>query len=157
MFSNSSKSAVRMSPFSKFSPRSMHTEGIFQVKLSCQIGELLIDLVLVSDDIQPIAPKGIIGPLNGSPHRLSQGVFPSSQEVLDAFHGISPPFVHPILTVAVRLKFFPSLYITLGLCDGSRNFLKLFSVSCEVCFARVRLNPLIGKILYHDSVPMIVP
>ena len=36
--------------------------------------------------------------LNGSPHRLSQGVFPFCQEVLDisqiaiAFHRISPPF-----------------------------------------------------------------
>ena len=44
-----------------------------------------------------IAPKGVIGPLIGSPNRLFR-CFPTCQEVLNfsqiaiAFHGISPPF-----------------------------------------------------------------
>ena len=44
-----------------------------------------------------IAPKGIIGPVNGSPTRLSQGVVPSARRSWTyrrtriAFHGISPP------------------------------------------------------------------
>ena len=47
--------------------------------------------------------------------------------------------------------------MTFGLCHGSKNFDKLLSVSYEVCvFAQKRLNPLSGKILYHDSVPVIV-
>ena len=50
-----------------------------------------------------------------------------------------------------------SVYMTFGFSDGSRNFLKLFSVSWEViCFAQIRLSPFSGKILYHDCVSMIV-
>ena len=42
--------------------------------------------------------------------------------------------------------------------DASRNFRKLFSVSWDAfCFTRLRLNPLSGKILHHDSVPLILP
>ena len=43
-----------------------------------------------------------------------------------------------------------------GFCDGSRNFGKLLSVSCEDCFAWIGLNPLSGKILNNDSVPCVV-
>ena len=39
-----------------------------------------------------------------------------------------------------------SVYITPGFCDGSRNFIELFPVSCEVfVFTRIQLNPLGGK------------
>ena len=37
------------------------------------------------------------------------------------------------------------VFSTFGLCDGSKNFNKRFSVSCEG-----------GKMLYHDSAPLIV-
>ena len=40
-------------------------------------------------------PNGIIGPLNGSPKRLSKGVFPSdkiSSQINLTFHRICPPF-----------------------------------------------------------------
>ena len=50
-----------------------------------------------------------------------------------------------------------SVFSTFGACDDSKNFNNLFSDSCEVfVFARIWLNPLSGKILYHDSVPVIV-
>ena len=50
-----------------------------------------------------------------------------------------------------------SVYTTFGLCDGSKNFDYLFSVSCEdFVLTRIRLNPLSSKILYHDSGPVIV-
>ena len=43
-------------------------------------------------------------------------------------------------------------------CGGSNNFYKLFfRLMRRFCFARIRFNPLSGKILYHDSVPVIVP
>ena len=61
--------------------------------------------------------------------------------------------------------------MTFGFSDGSRNFLKLFSVSWRLqafwhtflhlvwrfCFlTRIRLNPLSSEILYHDCVPVIL-
>ena len=47
-----------------------------------------------------------------------------------------------------------SVLITFGFCDGSRNFRRLFSVSYEFfVFARIWLY---GKILYHESVSVIV-
>ena len=47
--------------------------------------------------------------------------------------------------------------MTCGLSVGLRNLRKLDSVSWEVfCFAGIRLNPLSGKILYHDCVSVIV-
>ena len=49
------------------------------------------------------------------------------------------------------------LFSTFGLCDGSKNFKKLFfRLMWRLCFARMRLSPLGGKILCHDSVPVIV-
>ena len=50
-----------------------------------------------------------------------------------------------------------SVSITLDFWDGSGNFRRLFSVSCEFCFYTDKIDPLSGEILYHDSVPMIVP
>ena len=64
---------------SKLSPRSAHSPEWFLVILSCQIDEFSPDLSVKTDDLQTIAPKGIIGPLNGSSNRLSQGVFPSAR------------------------------------------------------------------------------
>ena len=50
-----------------------------------------------------------------------------------------------------------SVKTTFGPCDGSNNLNKLLSVSCEsLHFTLIRLDPLSGKILYHDSVPVIV-
>ena len=48
-------------------------------------------------DDTSIDPKGIIGPLNGSPTRLSKGVFPSDDasnvtEITPTFHGFRLPF-----------------------------------------------------------------
>ena len=51
----------------------------FQIFSAIRIDELLIGLVEKSDDIQPLLQKGIIGPLNDSPKRLSYGVFPSAR------------------------------------------------------------------------------
>ena len=43
------------------------------------------------------------------------------------------------------------------LATAPRILISFFSISCAwFCFARIRLNPLSGKILYHDSVPVIV-
>ena len=65
---------------SKFSTRSIHTQRRYQVILSCQIDEVLTNLALKSDDIQPFVEKElIIRPLNGSPNRLSYGVFTSAR------------------------------------------------------------------------------
>ena len=48
-----------------------------------------------------------------------------------------------------------SVCTTAGFCDGSRNFFELVSVSYDVfVLSRIRLNPLSGRILYHDSVSM---
>ena len=50
------------------------------VRLSCRTDEVLIDLVLKANDIQPLLHKGIFGPFSGSPNRLSYGVFPSDKK-----------------------------------------------------------------------------
>ena len=42
-----------------------------------QIDEVLIDLALKSDDIQPLLQKELLALWNGSPNRLPYGVFPS--------------------------------------------------------------------------------
>ena len=50
-----------------------------------------------------------------------------------------------------------SVCLTLGFSDGSRNFLKLFSVSWELIVSHgYDLYPLSCKILYHDSVWVMV-
>ena len=99
--SNSSLSATIMSPF-QIPLRSTHFRRIIQVKRSCQIGEALTGLVKKSDDIQPWHPKGITGPLNGSPHRIAyRGEFsclPGSLEHFADVHSIpqnQPTISHP--------------------------------------------------------------
>ena len=49
-----SRYPLTLCPLSKFPTRSMYTQERFLVKLSCQIDEVLIDLVLKSGDIQPL-------------------------------------------------------------------------------------------------------
>ena len=120
------------------------------------------------------APKGINGPLNRSPKRLSYGVFPSAKKVLEHFadsHSIPfksrpPPYIQSWLQQYCWSTFFYSsngsfsnavclgsmrcwrvrwfhdksshavpnsiglsVNTTFGLCDGSKNFDKLLSVS----------------------------
>ena len=62
---------------SKSPRRSIHTQGSHQVVLPCQIDEVLIDLALKSDDFRQLLQEEL--PLNGSPNRLSYGVFPSGR------------------------------------------------------------------------------
>ena len=45
---------------STFSPRSMHTQGKYLVRLSSQLAEVLIDLSLKSGDIRPLLQKEIL-------------------------------------------------------------------------------------------------
>ena len=56
---------------SRFTSRTMHVRGIFQVKLSCQTGGVLTGLRQKYDDD--------ILSLHGSPNRVSWGVFPSDK------------------------------------------------------------------------------
>ena len=61
--------------------------------------------------------------------------------------------LHMLSQIPIEL----SVYTTFGTCDGPTNFNKLFfRLVGRFCFARIRLTPMSGKILYHDSVPMIV-
>ena len=76
-FPSSSVSATKMSPF-QIPPRSRHIGRTFLIKLSHQIGGAMTGLVQKSNDVQPLHPNGMTGPLNGSPNRLSQCVFPSA-------------------------------------------------------------------------------
>ena len=46
--------------------------------------------------------------------------------------------------------------MTFGFLVGSKNFCKLFCVLRSFCFARIRLDPLGGKVLYNCSVAMIM-
>ena len=62
---------------SKFPPRSAHGPGRFLVILSCQIDEFSPDLLVKSDDIQPLLQKVFLA-FEWSPNGLSYGVFPSS-------------------------------------------------------------------------------
>ena len=131
-----------------------------------------------------IAPKWIIGPLHGSPNRLSHGVFPYARSTI----------FHPGLTVAMLLTYLPSLvgrlfrrchlsridevlkcgdsmikshmlskfhrvvrtYKLSVLATVARILISFFPSYVKICFARIRLNSLSGKILYRDSVPVIV-
>ena len=82
---------------SKFPTRSAHSQERFLVIPSCHIDDLLFQFFTEIRWYSTNAPKSIIGPLNGSPNRLSFGVFSISQQVLDvsqtaiAFHGVWPP------------------------------------------------------------------
>ena len=64
---------------SKFSPRTERIRGTIQVKLSFQIDGFGTDLSQLLCDTQPMNQNEIIGPLNGCPKRLSQGVLPIRQ------------------------------------------------------------------------------
>ena len=55
----------------------------------------------------------------------------------------------------MTLNFTPER-ITPGFCDGSRNFSNFFRLLRSFCFYTDKTDPLSGKILYHDSVSMIV-
>ena len=56
---------------SKFPPRKERIRGTIQVKLSFQIDGFGTDLSQLQGDTQQGEPKGIIGPSNGFPKRLS--------------------------------------------------------------------------------------
>ena len=177
-----------------------HTQERFLAKLSCQIGEVLIDLALEWGGVQPWPRKGIIGPLNGSPKpcqtefsRLPGGLghFADSNSIPQN----QPTIFHSILIVTVLLKLLLLLFVPrfqqyhlsrideVSRFDVSTIFLhRIFQIpfNCQVkkkkllastvrdifvnsfpspeffCFARKSLDPLSGKILYHDSVPVIV-
>ena len=45
---------------SKSPSRQIHSQERFQVTLSCHVDEVLIDLVLRSDDIQPLLQKVLL-------------------------------------------------------------------------------------------------
>ena len=50
-----------------------------------------------------------------------------------------------------------SVYTTFGLCDGLQEFWQtVLRLMWRFCFTRIRLSPLSSKILYHDSVSVIV-
>ena len=70
-FPSSSMSATKISHFQILTATNAHPKNI--------PGKTFLptwsNLLQISDDIQP--PNGITRPLNGSPNRLSQGVFPS--------------------------------------------------------------------------------
>ena len=65
---------------SKFLPHTIHIQGIVRVKLSYQIGGVLTRSLAEKGWYSTMEPNGIIGPSNGSPNRLSKGVFQSDKE-----------------------------------------------------------------------------
>ena len=107
-------------------PRSMHIQEIFQVKLSYRIDDACFDLLSKSDDIRPLLQME--WPVLWMALRIVfHREFPVRQEV----HGRSadsnsipwnePTTCHPILTVAVQLRFLLSLFVLLfQQCHSSR-------------------------------------
>ena len=103
---------------SKFTSRSIQTLQIFLVKLSCHIGDVLIDLALKSDDIQPLHQKE---PL--ALRRVFQSVFhtefsrlPGGLRHFADSNSIplnQPTICHPILILATLLKYLLSLVVRL--------------------------------------------
>ena len=99
LISSQGKYSMQLSEYllSKFTPQSARILDRFQVVLSCQIDKFSSDLSVKTDDIQPLLQKRIIGPMNGSPNRLSYGVFPSAKrswttsQIAIAFQGVRPP------------------------------------------------------------------
>ena len=77
---------------SNFTPRTMRIRGTIQVRLFFQIDGFLTDPSQLIGWYSTNEPKVIIGPLNGCPKRLSYGVFPIRQKILNvsqiatAFH-----------------------------------------------------------------------
>ena len=69
---------------SRFHPRWMHTQGKCLVRLACQIDEVLIDLVLISDGIRPLLQTELL-----VLRMILRIAF--HREFSVAFHGISPP------------------------------------------------------------------
>ena len=184
---------------SKLSPRSMHTQERLRVKLFCQTGRALTGPSQKSGDIQWLLQNELLvhwmvlqivfqKEISHQPGGL--GHFADSNSI-----PWNPPTIfHPILTVAILLKFFLSLFVrlfqrhmsriheVLKFDDSMTDFTMLAKLQWIVCidnfcrvvtaretfansfpspvksffFARIRLNPLSGKILYHDSVPVIV-
>ena len=71
--------------------------------------------------------------------------------------GVEARWFHEKTSHAVPNSTGLSVKATFGLCDGSKNFGKLFSVSCEdFVFTRIRLTQLNSKVMCHDSEPAIV-
>ena len=117
-FSTSSKIRNQNVSFSKFSPRSIQDQQRYQVKLSGQIDEVLIDLELKSDGIQPVLQNEllVLGMVvrivfhsefshlsGGLGHFADSNSIPQNQQTI----------FHPILIVATLLKYPLSLFVRL--------------------------------------------
>ena len=101
---------LRFSLGSKFSPRPTQRQKGFLVILSCQIGELLIDLFEKSDDIQPLLQKVLLT-LRMVPQIVFQMAFSHGPGGLGCFEDSNSipqnrtTTFHPFPTVAILLKY----------------------------------------------------
>ena len=98
---------------SKILPRSTRIQERYQVTLSCQTDEVLINLALKSDEIQPLRQTESLGLKNGSSNHHSPGVFAGLGHFAEtkAFRRISPPcFIQASLQQYRRRPFFCSAY-----------------------------------------------
>ena len=167
---------------SKFSHDQLRAKG-FLVILSCQTDEFVIHLSLKSDDIQTLLQRHYL-PIEWFSISSFFRSFPVCQKVLAIFAesksipssnpdcsntadepsicrtALSPmPLVQNRWGVEMRWFHGRSSHVfqTFGLCDRSEDVWQTSSLHMWcLCFARIQLNPLSSKILYHDSVPVIV-
>ena len=112
MFSNSSMSATRISPFQIHPAINAHLRKYFWQNFL--VKWMMPGLVSRKNRItfNQLLQEELLVLLSGSPNRLSKGVFPICQEVLNisqiaiAFHIIGPPLlIHPNLIASVQLTF----------------------------------------------------
>ena len=142
IFSNSSKSAIKMSPFQILSainayPRKIPGKTFLPNWWSLDWSRTEMEWYSTNQ------PKGILGPLNGSPNRLSYGVFSYMPESLGHFADSNsipqnqPTIFHPILIVNSYCwsSFFHSAHcpVSTPICLNLMIHLPRFLCFCNYC------------------------